>query len=219
MDFIECKQTEQISYLLNDNHNHINLDNDNINDNDNDNINDNDNDNDNDNINDNLECSQYYGTINDTNGINIIGYYISGHPMGPNKKWVNKNKSLEEKQKKAIKYLVKLNNLTTPITPIIKYFTYNGIIKRRKHGFSVKDTINYSKPTNIYFIEKGSSIKQNYTVALDYYNRLILSNSDKIEILSKVKNKKLATLKKNKQSKYQNKNKSKYDSNFKPESN
>lgn len=101
---------------------------------------------------------------------NIIGYSVSGHPMGPNKKWLNKNKTIDEKKEKATKYLDKLNTLTEPITKnIIKYDTFKGAIKRRKYGFSV---VCPQTCKNEFFVNKLFSVKQNYQEALTYYNKV-----------------------------------------------
>lgn len=109
----------------------------------------------------------------------VLGYSIKDHPMGPNKKWINKNKNLDAKRDKAFKYLEKLNSLCTPITPNSpRYNTFNGIIKRRKYGFSVKGLDN----VNIYFINKLLSVKQNYTRALRCYNRLYLNEIEPIDL-------------------------------------
>lgn len=109
---------------------------------------------------------------------NIIGYTIKNHSMGPNKKWVNKNKTLEEKRIKAEKYLEKLDSLTEPITPLIKFNLFQGIIKRRKHGFSVRN----KEDKNVYFINKILSVKQNYNNAFRFYNKEHLNIEEEIDL-------------------------------------
>lgn len=108
----------------------------------------------------------------------IIGYGVSGHPMGPTKKWINRNKTLISKEIKANKYLEKLNNLTEPMNTVQKYNLYGGIFKRRKHGFSV---VNPQTCKNEYFINKILSVKQNYATAFRYYQKVYLGIKEQIE--------------------------------------
>lgn len=126
---------------------------------------------------DETQVSPYFNIIKDPFD-KIIGYSITGHPMGPTKKWINRNKTLISKEIKACKYLEKLNGLTEPINTVQKYNLFGGIFKRRKHGFSV---VNPQTCKNEYFINKILSVKQNYATAFRYYQKVYLGIQEQVE--------------------------------------
>jgi hypothetical protein len=97
----------------------------------------------------------------------VIGYEVSGHPMGSTKKWLNLKKTLHEKKIKAIKYINKLDAAERPVYMEKKYDTMGGKIKRRLNGFSVKTKDN----KNEYFINKCLSVKINYAAAFRFYQK------------------------------------------------
>lgn len=90
------------------------------------------------------------------------GYIVTGHPMGPEKVYGSKLKTYDQKYKKALKYIFKLNQLTEPIVVVKK--EYIPEITKRRNGYSVK--IGNQKAR--YFVTKGESIENLYKQALEY---------------------------------------------------
>ena len=118
----------------------------------------------------------YITTVKDTCG-SIIGYSVSNFPNAEPKKWTNKNKTINEKFIKAVKYLTKLKGprsvpRSVPPSPsevplfVEKIPLQKDGIKARKNGFSVKDC----NGKNHYFIDKTKSTIDNYNDALVFYN-------------------------------------------------
>lgn len=112
----------------------------------------------------------YITAVKDTFG-NIIGYSVSNFPNAEPKKWTNKNKTINEKFIKAVKYLTKLKGPPSVPPSEISLFVekiplQKDGIKSRKNGFSVKDC----NGKNHYFIDKTKSTMDNYNDALVFYN-------------------------------------------------
>jgi predicted GIY-YIG superfamily endonuclease len=94
------------------------------------------------------------------------GYRICNHPMGPEKKFISKNKTDEYNYIRAVEYLNKLNNLEDPIM-IIKSEN-EKYIQKHKNGYCVK----YPSEKPKYFVSRSSSIDELYKNVLSYLNKL-----------------------------------------------
>lgn len=92
------------------------------------------------------------------------GYQVINHPMGPNKTYFSRLKTNEEKYKKALKYVFKLNNLSEPIK--IEKKDKIPEIKKRRNGYSVHLPLIKTK----YFVTKGVPLETLYQEAIQFLN-------------------------------------------------
>ncbi len=88
------------------------------------------------------------------------GYGIINHPMGPNKKFTCSSKTMEEKLKKALKYLTKLKNIKEPILKL----NLPKYIYMHRNGYYVK----YQNHKKKYFVSRTIPKEELYNNALKY---------------------------------------------------
>lgn len=94
------------------------------------------------------------------------GYRVCNHPMGPEKRFVSKNKTDEYNYNRAMEYLDKLNSLEEPIIiPVKKTSVY---IQKHKNGYCVK----YPNEKPKYFVSKNIPVDTLYEMSLQYLNEL-----------------------------------------------
>ena len=96
------------------------------------------------------------------------GYRICNHPMGPERRFINKKLTDDEKYKKAFEYLTILNNLSEPIKT--KKTIYPKYVQKHKNGYCVKIPNQKCK----YFVSTNISNDDLYKMALNYLNKLNL---------------------------------------------
>jgi group I intron endonuclease len=95
------------------------------------------------------------------------GFRVCNHPKGPEKRFLDKKQSDEEKLERALKYLNNLNSLEEPVIVERSLPTY---LRKHKNGFFVKKPCFKTK----YFVSKTLDTEINYKLALEYLNSLDL---------------------------------------------
>lgn len=96
------------------------------------------------------------------------GYRVCNHPKGPEKRFLDKKQTGEQKLERATKYL---NYLDTLEEPIIVEKSLPKYLQKHKNGFGVKHPCFKSR----YFVSKSISQEENYKLALEYLNSLNLT--------------------------------------------
>ena len=94
------------------------------------------------------------------------GYRVCNHPMGPEKKFICKNKTHDYNYDRAVEYLNKLNKLTEPL--ILEKQFKELYIQKHKNGFCVK----YPGEKCKYFVSKNISVNILYENAKSYLNEI-----------------------------------------------
>jgi predicted GIY-YIG superfamily endonuclease len=94
------------------------------------------------------------------------GYRVVNHPMGPEKRFLNKSSGDEQNFKRAVSYLEKLNSLKEPI--VVEKSLYEKYIQKHKNGFCVK----YPNEKTKYFTTKNISADILYDTALKHLKEL-----------------------------------------------
>ena len=93
-------------------------------------------------------------------------YRVCNHQMGPEKRFISKNKTDDYNYNRAIEYLKKLNCLTEPI--VINKSENEKYIQNHRNGYCVK----YPGEKSKYFVSKTISSEELYKNALSYLNEL-----------------------------------------------
>ena len=96
------------------------------------------------------------------------GYRVCNHPKGPEKRFLGKKQTDEQKLDRALKYLNHLNSLEDPIVIEKSLPMY---LQKHRNGFAIKYPCFKSK----YFVSKSISQEENYKLALEYLNSLNLT--------------------------------------------
>lgn len=94
------------------------------------------------------------------------GYRVCNHPMGPEKKFISKTKSMDYNFQRGMDYLNKLNILTEPM--IVYKVIKEVYIQKHKNGYCVK----YPNTKPKYFVSKSKKAEELYSLALNYLNDL-----------------------------------------------
>jgi group I intron endonuclease len=94
------------------------------------------------------------------------GYRVCNHPMGPEKRFQNLNKSLSEKYDDALSYLELLNSLDEPLKKVSNDLP--KYIQKYMEGYCVSVPGHKTK----YFIKKTIEKEERLKEALNYYNVL-----------------------------------------------
>jgi hypothetical protein len=93
------------------------------------------------------------------------GYRVVNHPMGPEKRFINKKKGDDYNLNRALEYLEKLNNLSSPL--VVEKSSNEKYIQKHRNGFCVKYKTNIK-----YFMSKKLLNEELYISALNYLNEI-----------------------------------------------